>query len=112
MKTHLLSICFFFSLSLPMTLTAGETSTETGANEIAAAQGDCAPGHRATTVKSSKSNYSDRQQNPGVPPPVPAEASNLNLSKSNINRNNGCPGAGDQPAEATTVKSSKSNSSE
>jgi hypothetical protein len=43
---------------------------------------------------------------------VPAATSNLNLSKSNINRSKGCPEAVDEPAAATTVKSSKSNSSE
>ena len=41
---------------------------------------------QATTVKSSKSNSAERQANLVTPPPVPAESSNLNLSKSNINR--------------------------
>jgi hypothetical protein len=40
----------------------------------------------ATSVKSGKSNSSDRQAKSVTPPPVPAEASNLNQSKSNINR--------------------------
>ena len=38
-----------------------------------------------------------------------AAAANLNLSKSNIDRASG-PAEGGEPAEATTVKSSKSNS--
>jgi hypothetical protein len=42
---------------------------------------------RTTSVKSTKSNTSDRlMTEPAVPPPVPAESANLNLSKSNINR--------------------------
>jgi hypothetical protein len=40
----------------------------------------------ATSVKSGKSNSSARQAKSVTPPPVPAEASNLNQSKSNINR--------------------------
>jgi hypothetical protein len=38
----------------------------------------------ATTVKSSKSNSSERLTAPA--PPAPMEASNLNLSKSNVDR--------------------------
>ena len=67
---------------------------------------------QATKVKGSKSNSSERQAAPVAPPPVPVETSNLNLSKSNINRVTEPAGAGAPPAEATTVKSSKSNSSE
>ncbi len=67
---------------------------------------------QATTVKGSKSNSSERQASLPAPPPVPVETSNLNLSKSNINRVAQPPGAVAPPAEATTVKSSKSNSSE
>lgn len=47
----------------------------------------------ARTVKSSKSNSSERTGNIGGPP-QPAGSANLNLSKSNINRT-GCP-AGQQ----------------
>jgi hypothetical protein len=102
----------FFSLALPVTLVASEPSTLPAASESAAGQGGCASEQPASTVKSSKSNSSDRTQSPANPPPVPAATSNLNLSKSNINRSKGCPEAVDEPAAATTVKSSKSNSSE
>ena len=88
-----------------------------GAIGPASAQGAMAPAHEAAHtvqqsagVKGSKSNSSERQASP--PPPVPVETSNLNFSKSNINRVAQPPGAGAQPVEATTVKSSKSNSSE
>jgi len=63
-------------------------------------------------VKGSKSNASERMASPAAPPPVPAETSNLNLSKSNIDRVAAPPDAEDPSAEATKVKSSKSNSSE
>ena len=90
-----------------------------GAIGPASPQGAMAPAHEAAHtvqqsagVKGSKSNSSERQASPPPPPPVPVETSNLNFSKSNINRVAQPPGAGAQPVEATTVKSSKSNSSE
>lgn len=54
-------------------------------------------------------NTGARQQDAGGVPPEPAATSNLNLSKSNINRL-----AGEEPApeDATKVKGSKSNTSE
>ena len=90
-----------------------------GAIGPASPQGAMAPAHEAAHtvqqsagVKGSKSNSSERQASPPPPPPVPVETSNLNFSKSNINRVAQPPGAGAQPIEATTVKSSKSNSSD
>lgn len=59
----------------------------------------------ATTVKSSKSNSSERTGDTGGGSPQPAGSANLNLSKSNINRTGDTP----QPAEATTIKTTKSN---
>jgi hypothetical protein len=68
------------------------------------------PDARATTVKSSKSNTSDRvggtQGTGGA-----AKATNLNSSRSNIYRTGGGGGKG-SAAKPTTVKSSKSNTSE
>lgn len=60
-----------------------------------------------TSVKSSKSNSSERTGNFGGPP-QPAGTAKLNLSKSNINRI----GDTSQPVEATTVKSTKANTSD
>lgn len=64
----------------------------------------------ATTVKSAKSNSSDRWGDPGADEPEGvAERSNLNSSKSNTYRAAG----GDAGTEdAATVKGSKSNTSE
>ncbi|MGH7808597.1 MAG: hypothetical protein ACRENT_10950 [Thermodesulfobacteriota bacterium] len=58
----------------------------------------------AITVKSSKSNGSERQIEPA---PEPADAANLNSSKSNRQIQ-----PAPEPVEATTVKSSKSNGSD
>jgi hypothetical protein len=60
---------------------------------------------KTTTVKSSKSNSSDRKGNPSA---GPAKATNLNSSRSNRKRTS----AGGSAARATTVKSSKSNTSD
>jgi len=61
----------------------------------------------ATTVKSSKSNSSERQIEP-IPDPV--EATTVKSSKSNSSERQIEPMP--KPVEATTVKSSKSNASE
>jgi hypothetical protein len=61
----------------------------------------------ATTVKSSKSNSSDRLGGTGGG--SPAEATTVKSSKSNSSERLGGTGGG-SPAEATTVKGSKSNS--
>lgn len=55
---------------------------------------------RTSTVKGSKSNTSERHAAPVTPPPTPVETSNLNLSKSNIDRTAGeTPGT---PVEGAT----------
>ena len=68
--------------------------------------------NQSTTVKSSKSNTSERAVHAGVKDPTPAEARNLNSSKSNADREEAPSGSGAQPAETSSVKSSKSNSSD
>ena len=76
--------------------------------------GDGGPDPETAAINNTKSNVKNlADAGGGEPgnPPNPVEAANLNLSKSNINRL-ADPNAGSPLAEATTVKSSKSNSSE
>ncbi|GJM15032.1 MAG: hypothetical protein DHS20C13_03590 [Thermodesulfobacteriota bacterium] len=61
----------------------------------------------ATTLKSSKSNSSERQLQPN---PEPVEGTTVKGSKSNSDNRQIQPNP--EPVEGTTVKSSKSNSSE
>jgi len=75
-----------------------------GAVGPASPAGAMAPAHEAA--------HTVQQAGAVTPPPTPAETSNLNLSKSNINRVAPPSGAGTQPVEAPSVKSSKSNSSD
>jgi len=90
-----------------------------GAVGPASAGGAMAPAHEAahtvqqtTKGKPSKEQSSFSPADQAAPPPVPSKTSNLNLSKSNINRVSEPAGAGAQPLGATTVQSSKSNSSD
>lgn len=70
------------------------------------------PSVAATTVKSGKSNSSERLASPATPP-VPLEGTTVKGSKSNSDNRLAQPsGDGAPAAEATTVKSSKSNSSD
>ena len=64
-----------------------------------------------TTVASSKSSHADRTKAKPPRSTGPAEAINLNSSKSNIYRQ-GSPKSAGGSTRATTVKSSKSNTSD
>ena len=65
---------------------------------------------RTPTVKSSKSNSSDRAVAPGVKDPTPAEATSVKSGKSNSSDRATPAGVKDPtPAEAVNLNSSKSN---
>jgi hypothetical protein len=78
------------------------------------ATGPASAGARSTSVKSSKSNSQDRLASPPTSPDQPVKASNLNLSKSNINREAALKGPTAPPPgtveTTTTLNASKSNS--
>jgi hypothetical protein len=91
MNMHSYVFGFFLLVTFPAAGFAAQDPDPPGNSEQrdCAAVGPAAPSSvtaAATTVKSGKSNSSDRQAKSVTPPPVPAEASNLNQSKSNINR--------------------------
>ncbi len=88
------------------------SSAPAGALEVSPDASDQAEQAKSVSVKGSKSNTSERQMVPTGPVPEPAQATNLNSSKSNIYREMESSGPSAEPAAATTVKSSKSNSSE
>ena len=93
-----ISLFMFLAFSAPWLAAQAQADAVDTAQRPASASEPCNKGkaQESTTVKGSKSNTSERL---AAPPPalpaVPAEASNLNLSKSNVDRVSGEQDAGD-----------------
>jgi hypothetical protein len=87
----------------PETIAANPNGTIPASNATTVKSGKSNSSERTATVKGSKTNSSERlAATPAGPPPTPVEASNLNLSKSNVDRQQDSAAAitDDEPAES------------